>query len=1110
MDDNLNTFTFTLNPKYSELNLYQYSINSGTNWQQVSANPITLTDADYVIGQIQVRVTENLTPGNNNAGEILTNNVAYTKGLTAGPSAPSSLELKDNNGLSWDIVSDYSEPKFYEYTNDKGVTWQQAVSNPQHIGHLAYNKEDVGIRVKEKANGKSNAAGDILWASSNSDSSYQFEIYPYTWRDQNGDIESLKLSGDWDKTETSCLIDHNAILPTFWVSISSVSSSNIDEEITNQLIKKSCTITDWKLIDLDELVTLSKSEVKSELADFSYSYNKFITKNNSSEVVFVQEGEKLPTVHSYYSGVMLLKWQYPGATAALSTITSLVSAIQTQNSDGESGYNLAKTPADTLITSYQNATSISEYLLINNDITTSQTSLKTGIDVINPQKAVNDESLKHALFLAKLIKSDPLANENQKQIATNSITDTTIAIEIQNHRISNLTDLQVQLTNITSILLNINSIITAQSELNQLTTSLTNFATSYPALLTALTSAQVGSEQHQQAKLLLDEWHQLMEKYLLATDKLNAYQSLLDMLPAGFHADALAELTLIHDNLISAQTPFTLNQLSADYQAAKQAFEDAYQSGYKISLDNAKIGTHFAKLDIAGHYIEANASFNQGWRCVIDLRYQDRKRVWALLNKGTIDSIDNVAYAGGSNKNLTESDGLLAQYNSDLICGLKDWNTPTINLLESLATTNNSQGELSIDPSVFPNHQGNIIDNYYYWSDQVASNSKHYTYQYNSLKSSYSKRSTADIGEDNYITIARLFNQKKQLLLDADGNETSDWDTAFCVKDSSGLIWQLPKNDDVNIRYNTVAKLTGVADDGGEETDNIPKLLNTAVSPLCGKTNWQLPTLAQLTQLYFYPLDKTYFQYWNIDSSDNNDINNYLSRDINSDKNVCLELDGDSTYCARKNYNGAPQYKYLYMMVSEPTKATPDAPTNGVVVDTADNNSFAWNNVTGFTSYSDYEYSINAGTNWKDATANPQNLADLNLATGDVQVRVTAKPLEYLPAGKILQSEQAYTSLINCTGYFYNQVCYSLVTEQKNHDSATSHCTAEGSELISKDATVDFNLMAAALSLQSGTNYWLKETDYWSYGYSLRDSSGWKPDNALKHPSTNQSFICKK
>jgi hypothetical protein len=85
----------------------------------------------------------------------------------------------------------------------------------------------------------------------------------------------------------------------------------------------------------------------------------------------------------------------------------------------------------------------------------------------------------------------------------------------------------------------------------------------------------------------------------------------------------------------------------------------------------------------------------------------------------------------------------------------------------------------------------------------------------------------------------------------------------------------------------------------------------------------------------------------------------------------------------------------------------PAAPTAPVMDDA--HNTFGWMNATDYSQVSDYEYSVDNGTTWKPATANPQPIADGSFAAGAVQVRVKANESMGIIAGKPLVSTKAFT-----------------------------------------------------------------------------------------------------
>ena len=90
-------------------------------------------------------------------------------------------------------------------------------------------------------------------------------------------------------------------------------------------------------------------------------------------------------------------------------------------------------------------------------------------------------------------------------------------------------------------------------------------------------------------------------------------------------------------------------------------------------------------------------------------------------------------------------------------------------------------------------------------------------------------------------------------------------------------------------------------------------------------------------------------------------------------------------------------------------QTTVAAPTNAILNDIV--NTFAWTNVSGYTSISDYEYSVDNGVTWNQCTANPQPVGNQDYAVGSVQVRVKADIATNRPAGAVLSSNVAFTNI---------------------------------------------------------------------------------------------------
>ncbi|MEN6348506.1 MAG: PQQ-binding-like beta-propeller repeat protein, partial [Syntrophomonas sp.] len=87
--------------------------------------------------------------------------------------------------------------------------------------------------------------------------------------------------------------------------------------------------------------------------------------------------------------------------------------------------------------------------------------------------------------------------------------------------------------------------------------------------------------------------------------------------------------------------------------------------------------------------------------------------------------------------------------------------------------------------------------------------------------------------------------------------------------------------------------------------------------------------------------------------------------------------------------------------------AIPAAPTNPLVDDLA--NTFGWTNVVEYSNVSEYEYSVDGGTNWNICTANPQYVGDYAFAIGAVQVRIKSDITQGKPAGLTMQSNIPFT-----------------------------------------------------------------------------------------------------
>ncbi|WNS41875.1 PA14 domain-containing protein [Paenibacillus sp. MMS20-IR301] len=71
IDDARNTFGWTPVPGYTDAASYEYSLDAGLNWQQVTVNPQPISDGSYAAGMVQVRIKGDEAAGTPAGGALL-------------------------------------------------------------------------------------------------------------------------------------------------------------------------------------------------------------------------------------------------------------------------------------------------------------------------------------------------------------------------------------------------------------------------------------------------------------------------------------------------------------------------------------------------------------------------------------------------------------------------------------------------------------------------------------------------------------------------------------------------------------------------------------------------------------------------------------------------------------------------------------------------------------------------------------------------------------------------------------------------------------------------------------------------------------------------------
>ena len=174
VDDAKNTFAFTA----ADGTDYEFSTDGGTNWNDVTKNPISVGDVDIAVDKLQVRVKETNT---HKAGELLKNESAFTS-----PAAKHILTVKRGTDLTnsspyatgTEVSIQANKPsegeEFDKWTTSGGGTFADATSASTTFTMPAGDvtvtatyraKDAVAIPVFKPAGGSYDSAQDVTLSS---------------------------------------------------------------------------------------------------------------------------------------------------------------------------------------------------------------------------------------------------------------------------------------------------------------------------------------------------------------------------------------------------------------------------------------------------------------------------------------------------------------------------------------------------------------------------------------------------------------------------------------------------------------------------------------------------------------------------------------------------------------------------------------------------------------------------------------------------------------------------------------------------------------------------------------------------------------------------------
>ncbi|MGE5381120.1 MAG: flagellar hook protein FlgE [Methylocystaceae bacterium] len=144
------TFTWTDATGYNNVTDYEYTLDGGNTWQNCTAHPQPVPNADYAIGAVMVRVKGDSETGRG-PSLPLRSTVAFTHEAAAGePTVPGGLTIDDtNNTFTFTNNGVQTNASDYQYSIDGGVNWTSCTGYTQSVGDV--NIPINGLRVRAKA-----------------------------------------------------------------------------------------------------------------------------------------------------------------------------------------------------------------------------------------------------------------------------------------------------------------------------------------------------------------------------------------------------------------------------------------------------------------------------------------------------------------------------------------------------------------------------------------------------------------------------------------------------------------------------------------------------------------------------------------------------------------------------------------------------------------------------------------------------------------------------------------------------------------------------------------------------------------------------------------------
>ncbi|MFA0550784.1 DUF1566 domain-containing protein [Vibrio lentus] len=848
VNDADNTLDWTYFGEFTQPEHFEVTLDSGSTWTKVTAKPVVIGNVDKNIAEVQLRVRQNPTNGMPH-GVATPTAQAFTKVFEI--PAPTSPEIVNTftgsnpvntNGFQWAYLTAnvdgqsvrFDQAEYYEFTNDKGLTWQPVVSIPQFIGPEAYDKANVGVRLKENAKqGVSNSISDTLWATGASSRFTALKFVPMKTRSQ---VADFSYGGSWNTYSLNCIAEYDDKgqgEPTFWAKRFSSEINTVFDKVAQV---DDCGIAGWVLPESSEVITLSQRDpatLPSNLRSYLVSnqtQNALADKNGVA--ITINKGQE--SLEQYYGKYAYPKWQLPSGAQLVSHIDASTTTINTLLNTQDSIVKAAEAYLTTWLANNQKKAQ--SYATLE-----TQAQAKT-VELAAFTKPWLDEL---SAVTTKLTIYDFQVSVAQSRTDAESLKFIT-KVKAYKEKAAKLQ----QNSNGLNALVEGAKFAQKMAFIQKNSVMLTD-ATS------AIGSASLASELHQASLDLYNAISVLESQYAQVTDFITQLNTATNGIGSEF--DSL--ITLYQTLIKEMSTTATLHDLAQSKVLAKDGLKQAADNGFSVSQANAMVSNRFAKLDELGNYLPSDTTYQQGWRCVEDTKITGKRRVWALLKDGLPHGADDLAYDASATgyASILGSNELLASTNNNRLCGFSDWEVPHLAQLLSISTkaVEGSNSKMTLDTDVFPNYLGlkpeydkSYFDDgttFYYWSS-AASGDQQYITSYDTKESSQTLAKARTDGSEDKVVLARLFREKSAnyQYLNAQGTVVTNRQNAVCAQDTdSNLVWQLFSRGDSS-RFK-------------KYVDIAPLITAQNTKSICGKANWRYPTKAELYSLL--PLNNEVFEF---------------------------------------------------------------------------------------------------------------------------------------------------------------------------------------------------------------------------------------------------------